>query len=294
MAVAQATPEESPSHPSCRMADHLSAIAVASEDTCDRTSLMPGTIAAIGTPKAEAEAGEQQGAAIDGIPASVIPRVVDLALESSVGSSAEMLPVEPTVSLDIDPDVVEDSPVLQRWLEQIPDVAADINADPAFRTRFRVGYATFPSTDDTVGIHLGVQDVFVGATRLTVSAEYARNGRGDREIGGADAQYYLLPLGWYGNIAPVIGYRFLETPEFTSQGVNVGIRLIVIPSRGGGADASLTQSWVAPGTDHEVGLTTISVGYAVTSTLRIATDIQLQNTPEGGENRFGVLLEWML
>lgn len=196
--------------------------------------------------------------------------------------------------VDVDPAIIENSPVLQRWLEDVPNLAVDIGHDPAFRTRVRVGYAEFPSTDSTGGIYVGVQDVFVGRTPLTLSADYATNGRGDRQEFGIDAQYYVLPLGWYGNVAPVIGYREIETPSFESSGMNLGLRVILIPSRTGTADLSVTQSWVAPGTDREVGLTTFAAGYAIAEDLRIGTDIQIQNTRERQESRVGILLEWML
>jgi hypothetical protein len=104
----------------------------------------------------------------------------------------------------------------------------------------------------------------------------------------------ILPLGWYGNVAPVLGYRSLDTPTYSVSGFNVGFRIVLIPSRTGAADLSLTQTWVAPGTPDEVGLTTFSVGYAVTSQLRIATDIQTQNAPGRQDSRVGVLLEWLL
>ncbi|MEM6836336.1 MAG: hypothetical protein AAF609_05725 [Cyanobacteria bacterium P01_C01_bin.120] len=196
-------------------------------------------------------------------------------------------------SLNVDADVIEDSPVLQRWLEEVPDLAVDIDHDPAFRTRVRIGYAEFPAADNTGGIYVGVQDVFVGRTPLTLSGEYAVNGRGDHQLFGADMQYYLLPLGWYGNIAPVLGYRNIATDTFDAEGLNIGMRFMLIPSRTGTADLSFTQSWVAPGTDEEVGLTTLAAGYAIAEDVRIGTDIQLQNGPDGQESRVGVLLEWM-
>lgn len=195
--------------------------------------------------------------------------------------------------VDVDPEIIEGSPVLQRWLEEVPDLAVDIHHDPAFRTRVRVGYARFPSTDNTNGIYVGVQDVFIGRTPLTLSAEYAVNGRGDRQVLGADAQYYLLPLGWYGNVAPVLGYRDIQTSEFDANGLNLGLRVMLIPSRTGTADLSVTQSWVAPGTDQEVGLTTFAAGYAIAEDWRIGTDIQIQNARSRQESRVGILLEWM-
>ncbi|MEM6436846.1 MAG: hypothetical protein AAF773_23790 [Cyanobacteria bacterium P01_D01_bin.115] len=206
---------------------------------------------------------------------------------------AENLPPSGGQAVDVDPAIIDSSPVLQRWLEAVPDVAIDIQHDPAFRTRVRLGYAEFPSADNTGGLYVGVQDVFVGQTPLTLSAEYAVNRRGDRQLIGADAQYYLLPLGWYGNVAPVVGYRSIETSTFDSDGVNLGFRIILVPSRGGAADLSFTQSWVAPGTDQEVGLSTFSAGYAIAEDIRIGTDIQTQNAGDRQESRVIFLVEWM-
>ena len=197
-------------------------------------------------------------------------------------------------AVDIDPRILEESPVLRRWLEEIPDVATDIKYDPAWRTRLRVGYALFPSNNQTSGFQVGIQDVFVGRTPLTFSADYYQNSRGDRAGYGIDAQYYILPLGWYGNVAPVLGYRHVETDFYTVSGINVGFRIVLIPSRTSAVDLSFSQTWVAPGTANEVGLTTFSVGYALTSQLRISTDIQTQNTDSRQDSRVGVLLEWML
>ncbi len=196
-------------------------------------------------------------------------------------------------TVDIDPAIIESSPVLQRWVQEIPDVATDIAHDPAFHTRLRVGYAEFPAANHTGGILIGIQDLFIGQTPLTLSAEYATDLRGDNELIGIDAQYYLLPLGWYGNVAPVVGYRSITTPEFSHNGLNLGLKIILIPSRNGAADLSLTQSWVNPGSADEIGLTTLSIGYAITSHLRIGTDIQTQNTSESQESRVSLLFEWL-
>lgn len=46
--------------------------------------------------------------------------------------------------LDLSPELIEGSPVLQRWLEEVPNVLDDIRNDPSFRTRVRLGYSQFP------------------------------------------------------------------------------------------------------------------------------------------------------
>jgi hypothetical protein len=205
-------------------------------------------------------------------------------------------PADPaTAPLDLPPGVIESSPVLRQWLERTPDIAAEIANDPSFRTRLRLGYAQFPSSGNIGGFSAGVEDVFVWpGTGLTVSGDYARSWNGDRESYGAEARYYVFPLGGYVNFAPVVGYRQLSTPRYSSSGVNVGMRLMIIPSRGGGADVAISQTWVAPGTDDEVGLTGASVGYAVTNRLRLSTDLQFQNSRFGQDSRLGINLEWLL
>ncbi|OLP18998.1 hypothetical protein BST81_07155 [Leptolyngbya sp. 'hensonii'] len=204
--------------------------------------------------------------------------------------------------LDLQPEIIESSPVLRRWREKIPDVMEEIAHQPSFRTRLRVGYSQYPSTNQLGGLTLGVEDVFLGQTPLTLSADYQTNfdGRGqqpgsnDRSAWGANLKTYLLPLGNRINLAPVLGYRHLETNLYVTEGLDVGFRLLLVLSRGGGADISLTQTWVAPGSDNEVGVLTFSVGYALTHNLRISTDIQQQNSRQRQDSRVGILLEWML
>jgi hypothetical protein len=195
--------------------------------------------------------------------------------------------------LELSPEILENSPVLQRWLEEVPNVLEDIRNDPSFRTRLRLGYSNFPSNDDASGINVGVEDVFIGRSGLTVSGDYQASFNGDRETFGADLRYYVLPLGSYINVAPLVGYRNIESNDYSTDGVNVGARLMLALSRTGAADVSLTQSFVSPGSSDEVGITTLSFGYAVTRNLRLSTDIQKQNSREEKDSRVGIVLEWM-
>ncbi len=216
----------------------------------------------------------------------------------SAVAPAETLAVEPeTVAppLDLDPAVIESSPTLQRWLEEVPDVADEIRHRPSFRTRLRVGYAQFPSTGQVGGFGVAVEDVFVvPGTGLAASVDYSRSWNGQRESYGGEARYYLLPLGGYFNLAPTVGYRLLSTPAYQTDGLDVGLRLMLVPSRGGGADLALSQRWVAPGSESEVGITSLAIGYAVTRQLRLGTDFQRQNSRFGQDSRVGVSLELLL
>ena len=202
-------------------------------------------------------------------------------------------PQPATQELDLSPEIIENSPVLQRWLREVPNVLDEIRNDPSFRTRLRLGYSHFPSTNGASGFNVGVEDVFLSRTGLTVSGDYQRSFNGKRESFGADLRYYVLPLGSYFNIAPQVGYRNLTTGNYSTDGVNVGARLMLALSRTGAADIALTQSFVSPGSGDEVGMTTLSFGYAVTRNLRLSTDIQKQNSREDKDSRVGIVLEWM-
>lgn len=195
--------------------------------------------------------------------------------------------------LDLDPKIRQESPVLERWLEKIPDIAEDIRRDPSFRTRIRLGYAEFPSTDNSSGVILGVEDVFFGQTSLTLSGDYQTAFNGKRTAIGANLQYYFLPLGDYVNLAPMVGYRYIQTGNYSTDGLNLGLKLKLALSRTGAADITVSQSFISPGGDNEVGLTTLSLGYAITSNLRLAADIQAQNSRARKDSSVGILLEWL-
>lgn len=224
-----------------------------------------------------------------------------MAIEASAQPN---VPIEPNTvvpspnaveQLDLNPQILESSPVLQRWTEEIPDVLSDIRHDPSFRTRAKVGYSSFSPHDEERGIHLGIEDVFVPKTQITVSADYRATLNSSREAYGGELRYYTLPLGSSVNIAPIIGYRWLERDRYDIDGVNLGLRLQLQLSRTGAADISLAQSWVNPGSEtEEVGMTTLTFGYALTQNLRLSTDLQQQNAPQDKSQRLGIGLEWML
>ncbi len=195
--------------------------------------------------------------------------------------------------IDIDPKILNSSPVLQKWMNGIPDVMSDIQHDPSFRTRIKLGYSQYPSTGQSGGFDVAIRDLFIGNSGLSASADYNASSTGNRRAYGADAQYYLLPLGGYFNVTPLVGFRHLETDKYNRDGLNLGVKLMLVPSRGGGGDISLSQSWVGLGGANETGLTTLSFGYAITNHLRVSTDIQQQNAKENYDSRIGFGVEWM-
>ena len=195
--------------------------------------------------------------------------------------------------IDLPPEVIKESPVLQEWLEEVPNVLEEIRHDPAFVTRFRLGFTTFPSTDDASGLNVGIEDIFIKRTGFTLSADYQAAFNGDRNAAGADLHYFVLPLGSYINFAPMVGYRYVQSNDFNTDGVHVGLRMMLSFSRTGGGDISVSQSFISPGGSEEVGITSLSVGYALTSHLRLSGDIERQNSIEDEDSRVGVNLEWL-
>ncbi len=196
-------------------------------------------------------------------------------------------------SIDIAPEIIKGSPVLQKWMKGIPDVQNEIKTEPSFRTRVKVGYSQYPSANQAGGFHAAVDDIFFGRSGLSASINYNSASTGKRTAYGVDAQYYLFPLGGYVNITPLVGFRHLETDKYNRDGLNLGAKVMIVPSRGGGADVAISQSWVGFGSPTETGLTTFSVGYAITENLRLSTDIQQQNAKENYDSRVGIGVEWM-
>ncbi len=193
--------------------------------------------------------------------------------------------------IDIDPAIIKESPVLQRWLKQIPDVGAEIQNDPSFRPRVRIGYSQYPANGQAGGWDASVKEVLLDRSGIALNADY--HGRGNRNSYGVEANYYVLPLGGYLNVAPVVGYRKIDTDAYQRDGVNVGAKILLVPARGGGGDLALQQTWLKVGTAEEVGISSISTGYALTNQLRLSGEIQWQNSREIQESRVGIGLEWM-
>lgn len=211
------------------------------------------------------------------------------------GETIEKLPNDET--FDVDPDIINNSPVIQEWIKEIPDVGAKIRHQPSFPTLFRWGYSQFPSNNHSGGFFVGVEDVFLGNTPLTFSADYTTdlsdNPKGERLSLGASLQYYILPLGNYINIAPVVGYKYIATNGYHSDGVNVGVKVKFALSPQGAADISLIQSFVAPTSDNEVGVTEIRAGYAINEHLRLSSGISWENSVQQEDSQLNIGFEWI-
>ena len=193
--------------------------------------------------------------------------------------------------LEIDRQVVESSPVLQRWLENPPDLLEDIYHIPSFNTKLQLGVT---SRDNSLGIEAGVSDVFVGRSPLTLNAGYQTEFSGRESELNADLRYYLLPLGSYWNVSPIVGYRqFNQFNRPQISGLDVGLQGILVLSPHS-SEIRLSHTFTAPNTDLELSKTSLSTSYAITSNLRLGTKIEWRRSPIIYDSRVGFLLELAL
>lgn len=196
--------------------------------------------------------------------------------------------------LNLDPKTINNSSILQRWINDVPNIAADIKNDPSFRARIGVQHLSARSSYHAPNFNVSIKDLRLGHTHATINADFHVLSNNNYQTWGTDLHYYVYPLGSYINVTPVVGYRNLKTNTYSTSGTNLGFRLLLVLTRGGGADISFTKTWVALGSDEEAGLSTLSFGYALNKQVRLSTNLQRYNTKRGVSDHIGIGIEWML
>jgi hypothetical protein len=193
--------------------------------------------------------------------------------------------------LEIDRQVIESSPVLQRWLENPPDLLDDIYHTPSFESKVRVGLT---SRNNSLGLEAGVEDLFVGRSPLTLSGNYQTEFNGRESELQANIRYYVLPVGSYWNFSPIVGYRQfnqLDRPQIS--GLDVGLQGILVLSPHS-SDLRMSHTFTAPNSNLEMSKTTLSTSYAITNNLRLGTKIEWRRSTLIYDTRLGFLLELAL
>lgn len=193
--------------------------------------------------------------------------------------------------LEIDRQIVESSPVLRRWLDQPPDLLEDIYNTPSFNTKIRVGIT---SRNNFLGVETGIEDLFVGQSPLTVSGSYQTEFSGRESEFQVNLRYYMLPLGSYWNVSPIVGYRQfnqLDLPQIS--GLDIGLQGILLLSPHS-SDLRLSHTFTSPSGALEMSTTTLSTSYAITNNLRLGTKIEWRRSPLIYDSRLGFLLELAL
>jgi hypothetical protein len=193
--------------------------------------------------------------------------------------------------LEIDRQIIERSQVLRRWLEKPPDLLEDIYNTPSFNKKLRIGLT---SRNNSLGIEAGFEDFFVGQSPLTLSGSYQTEFSGRESELQANFRYYLLPLGSYWNISPIVGYRQfnqLDRPQIS--GLDVGLLGILVLSPHS-SDLRLSHTFTSPNGNLEMSTTVLSTSYALTNNLRLGTKIEWRRSPLIYDSRVGFLLELAL
>jgi len=193
--------------------------------------------------------------------------------------------------LELERQVIESSPVLRRWLENPPDLLDDIYKTPSFNPKLRVGMT---SRNNSLGIEAGFEDLFVGSTPLTVSGSYQTELSGRESEIEAHLRYYVLPLGSYWNLAPIVGYRqFNQMEQPQISGLDIGLQGILVLSPHS-SDLRLSHTFTDPTGYREMSTTTLSASYAITNNMRLGTKIEWRRSPLSYDSRIGILLELAL
>jgi hypothetical protein len=193
--------------------------------------------------------------------------------------------------LEIDRQIIDRSPVLQRWLNSPPDLLDDIYNSPSFDSKLRIGIT---SRNHSLGLELGIEDIFIGKLPVTFNANVQAELSGRESEINANFRYYLLPLGSYWNVAPVVGYRQFnqfERPQIS--GLDVGLQGILVLSPQS-SDLRLSHTFTSPQSNLEMSITTLSSSYALTNNLRLGTKIEWRRSPIIYDSRVGFLLELAL
>jgi hypothetical protein len=199
----------------------------------------------------------------------------------ALGWSKEMVAQVQPLELNLPPAMVEESSLLQSWPIAIPDLREQIKNEPIFSPRIGVSLS-----DDQLGVNF--RRVNVPGTRWIIEGNY------DSINEGVSLDYYSRGLGHRLNIAPTIGYDSIEIEDRSRSGMSLGVKVLLFGA-GDGGDGSISHRFVNPGEgSKEMGITSLSFGYALTPGMRLATDFNFYRTIKHQEDQFKLNLEFLL
>lgn len=184
----------------------------------------------------------------------------------------------------LEASLVEQSPVLQRWLANPPNVLNLIRETPVLPLRLRLGAVGADSGS------VGLEDIALGS-RLTLSGDYRWQTDATTDY-GLHLRYYLRPRGRRFNLAPEIGFRDLSSPLGSSSGVAVGLGS-TISLAPGTADLSLSYRILNITRDRETTFASATAAYSLSRSVRLAAHYSWINSPWERDQRLGLFLEWI-
>ncbi|MCF2970993.1 hypothetical protein L1047_07290 [Synechococcus sp. Nb3U1] len=211
---------------------------------------------------------------------------------SSAAANEDGDPVPTTLSaaidLGLDSQILEDSPVLRRWLQNPPNLLEEIRNTPVLPTRLQ---ANFESSSHW---RVSLQDLRL-VDRLTLSGDYRQSADEpkDRQY-GSEIRYFIAPMGSVFNLAPQLGYRVLKQENRSLSGVSYGA-FAVLALAPGAADLTGSYSWVAPQEPEEgqATLAEITAAYAISPSFRLSARYSLRNSTLTRESSLGLGVEWI-
>ncbi len=192
------------------------------------------------------------------------------------------------LDLGLDGQILEDSPVLRRWLQNPPNLLEEIRNTPILPTRLQAGF------ESSSHWRVSLQDLRL-ADRLTLSGDYRQSSQ-DPEARqyGSEMRYFLAPMGSTFNLAPQLGYRALEQENRSLSGVSYGA-FAVLALAPGAADLTGSYSWVAPQEPEEgqATLAELTAAYAISPSFRLSARYSLRNSTLTRESSLGFGVEWI-
>ncbi|MEM9569059.1 MAG: hypothetical protein AAF974_12210 [Cyanobacteria bacterium P01_E01_bin.34] len=184
-------------------------------------------------------------------------------------------------------DVLDDSPVWERWRDDLPNVLDDIRNTPALPPRVRLGLASNREWQ------VGAEDITL-YDRAFMRGHYraAFDEQSDEEY-GVDVGYYLFPRGNHFNVSPLLGFRHLDLGDRINDGVNVGL-VGTIALAPGTADLAVSYSLLDPFAEDEATLGSVTAAYHLTRRLRLASQVNWRHSVGADDIAVGVFFEFKL
>jgi hypothetical protein len=192
-------------------------------------------------------------------------------------------PSTTALDLELDANLIQSSPVLQRWLEDPPDLLSEMQNTPVLPTRIQAAV-------ETSAWSIGLQDLRIGQ-RLTLSGDYRQSFDDPEDYQlSSSLRYYLSPLGNRFNLAPQIGYAQVEQADRSLSGLQLGA-FVVIALAPKSADITLSYNWI-DSTNQSGTLAQITTAYALNASTRLAARYRWQNSTLSQDRNFAFVLEW--
>lgn len=191
------------------------------------------------------------------------------------------------IQLGLDSEVVESSPVLQRWLSDPPDLLDEIRNTPAVPTRLQAGI-------DVSGWSVGLSDLYL-VERVSLSSSYRQSfDRPQDAAFGSNLRYFVAPVGSRFNLAPQVGFGRIDQFERFLSGPQYGAYLVMALDPGA-ADLTMSYSWLDPNRSTQEGAATvgeITAAYALSQSTRLATRYTWRHSTITKDQDLSLILEW--